>query len=112
MPDTDADWDQFKSCMKIQGNLDLEAWDVMLRQPLKDLYAWWTKQTDETKAFTTFLSGLAGTAFTRWIARVAEIASTEVAGLFAEALVAVLAGLALGTFLDMTGRCLGQQVGV
>jgi hypothetical protein len=30
--------------------------------------------------------------------------------LFAEALVTVAAGLALGTFLDVAGRCIAQQV--
>jgi hypothetical protein len=36
---------------------------------------------------------------------VAEIASAEAAGLFAEALSAVLVGVSLGTFLDVVGRC-------
>ncbi len=102
------DFDSFKECIKTQTNLDLEAWDVMFFEPLKDLVAWWNRQSDATKAWTGFLSGVAGTAFTRWIARVAQIASTEVAGLFAEALVAVAAGIALGTFFDAAGRCLAQ----
>jgi hypothetical protein len=106
----DPDFEAFKNCVKIQGNLDLEAWDVMLWEPLKDLYAWWSRQSNPTKAWTGFLGTVAGTAFTRWIGRVAKIAATEVAGAFAEALVAVLAGLALGTFMDIVGRCLQQQL--
>jgi hypothetical protein len=109
MPNSDAEFESFKNCMRIQAGLDLEAWDVMLFQPLKDLAAWWSRQSDATKAYTGFLAGVGGTAFTRWIARVAAIASAEVAGLFAEALVVVLAGLALGTLLDVVGRCLLQQ---
>jgi hypothetical protein len=110
MANTTTEFDAFKQCIKVQANLDLEAWDVMLFQPLKDLTAWWSAQSDLTKGWTGFLSGIAGAAFTRWIARIAGIASTEIAGLFAEALVTVAAGLALGTFLDVAGRCIAQQV--
>ncbi len=110
MANTTPEFDAFKQCVKVQTNLDLEAWDVMFFQPLKDLTAWWSAQSDSTKGWTAFLSGIAGTAFTRWIARVAGIASTEIAGLFAEALVAVAAGLALGTFFDVAGRCIAQLV--
>src|SRR5215813_6555017 len=102
----DADFDAFKQCVKNQTNLDMEVFDVILFQPLKDLLEWWKRQSDTTKQFTTFLAGVAGTAFTRWIARVASIASTEVSGLLAEALVTVAAGLALGVFLDVAGRCI------
>jgi hypothetical protein len=109
MPNTDPEFERFKTCLNIQAGLDLEAWDVMLFQPLKDLAAWWSRQSDATKAYTTFLSGIAGTAFARFIGRAAGMVSTEVAGLFAEALVAILAALALGTFLDVVGRCLVQQ---
>lgn len=109
MPNSSPEFDQFKRCVEIQGRLDLEVWDVILFQPLKDLHAWWNRQSDATKAYTGFLAGVAGTAFARWIARVAAIASAEVAGLFAEALLVVLAGLALGTFLDIVGRCLAEQ---
>ncbi len=106
MSDPQADFTAFKNCMRTQANLDLEAWDVVLWQPLKDFFGWWTRQSDATKAFATFLAGAGASAFTRWVGRVAAIASTEVAGLFAEALIAVIAGLALGTFLEAAGRCI------
>ena len=109
MADVNADFEAFKQCIRIQANLDFEAWDVILFQPLKDLVEWWNRQSDKTKQFTTFLSGIGGTAFTRWIARIAELSgAAEVAGLFAEALIAVIAGLALGAFLDVAGRCFEQ----
>jgi hypothetical protein len=105
MPNRNLEFELFKKCVNIQAGLDLEAWDVMLFQPLKSLAAWWSRQSDATKLYTGFLGGVGGTAFTRWIARVAEIASAEAAGLFAEALSAVLVGVSLGTFLDVVGRC-------
>jgi hypothetical protein len=116
MADSIADFEAFKQCMKIQANLDLEAWDVILFQPLKDLVNWWNRQSDKTKQFTTFLGGIGGTAFTRWLARIATITSTtggvfaagDVAGLFAEALTAIIVGIALGTFMDIAGRCIAQ----
>jgi len=112
MTQENTEWEQFKSCLKIQSNLDLEAWDVMLFQPLKDLSAWWSRQSDATKLWSTFLSGVAGTAFARWIGGVAKIASTEIAGLLSESIVAVLAGLAFGTFMDAVGRCIIQRSNV
>jgi hypothetical protein len=104
-------FDEFKECVKIQAGLDLEVWDVAFVQPLKDLSAWWERQSTNTKSWTTFLAGTSLGAFTRWIARAAGLAAaTEVVGLFSEALVAVAAGLALGTFLDIVGRCGIQAV--
>lgn len=108
MPD-DAQFEQFKRCVRIQAGLDLEAWDVILFQPLKDFSAWWSRQNESTKGYTGFLSGAVITAFTRWLARVAGIAAAEIAGLFAEALVAVLAGIALATFMDVVEGCLLMQ---
>lgn len=104
------EWESFKNCVKIQSNLDMEAWDVMLFQPLKDLSDWWSRQSSTTKAWTAWLASIGGTAFARWVGRVAGITAAEVAGLLAEALVAVIAALALGTFMDVVGRCLSQAV--
>lgn len=107
---SDPSFDAFVQCMKVQGNLDLEAWDVMLWEPLKDLAAWWQKQSDPTKLFSGWLVGVGSSALARWIGRAAGIAAAEVAGTLAEAIIAVLAGLALGTFMDMVVRCIAQQV--
>lgn len=103
-----SDWAQFTNCMQIQFNLDMEAWDVMLWQPLKDLYAWWTRQSDAVKAIAQGLVPIGVSGITVIIAKMAGIAAADLAGTFAALLVGVLAGLALGTFMDMVGRCLYQ----
>ncbi|MCC6315537.1 MAG: hypothetical protein IT337_16180 [Thermomicrobiales bacterium] len=102
----DVEWAAFKECCRIQGNLDLEAWDVMLFQPLKDLHAWWMRQLDSTRAYLAWLIGIGGSAAAVILGKIANIAATEVAGAFAALLAAVLAGMALGTMLDIVGRCL------
>lgn len=98
-------WDDFKSCCQTQGNLDIEAWDVMLVEPLKDLYAWWHAQSDATKVFTIWLQAHAAKAFASWVAKVAGTTDAAVGAAFSEAIVAVTAGIAVGTFLDVIGRC-------
>jgi len=104
---SDPNFDAFKRCVKIEANLDLEAWDVILFQPLKDLANWWGRQNEKIKAYTALLGPVAA-AFTRWIARVAGITAADVAGLMAESLTAVMVGLALGAFMDIASRCLAR----
>jgi hypothetical protein len=109
MPDdTNADFTAFKQCMKIQKNIDIELWDVILWQPLKDFTAWWNGVSDQTKGWSNFLAGTGGLAFTHWIAGVAEISAAQVSGLFAQSLIAVIAGLALGTFMESALECIAQ----
>lgn len=105
-----ADWESFKKCMKIQTNVDLQTWDIMLFQPLKDLSNWWSAQSDTTKKWTKWLADKGGKAFAPWVARVAQITETGLQATFAAALGAVGAGLVLGTFLDVSGRCISQAV--
>jgi hypothetical protein len=102
-------WDEFKECVRIQGNLDLEVVDVAFVQPLKDLQAWWDRQSSKTKAYVTFLfgSGLAAEAVKTFLKRILGPAAAAAA---AEALGAVLVGLALGFVMDILGRCGLQAV--
>lgn len=104
-----ADFDTFKNCMRIQEGLDMEAWDVILFQPLQDLHAWWNRQTDATKAYVNFLAGVNATALAFWIGKAAGIAATEVAALLATMLIVVLGAAALGVFMASVTRCLAQQ---
>jgi hypothetical protein len=97
--------DQFVQCCKTQGNLDLEVWDVALWQPLRDVYAWWSRQSSGTQSFTAFLLGRSQPAFARWIAVAAGVAEAELGVAFGAALIAVAAGIGLGTALDVIGRC-------
>jgi hypothetical protein len=103
-------FDQFKQCCKIQENLDMEAWDVALIQPLKDISAWWQSQSDFTKKYATWLGSIGGTALTVVLGKIANISAAEVASTFATLLAAVLAGLVVGTFMDILGRCSIQEV--
>jgi hypothetical protein len=107
MPD---EFEAFKTCLRNEAVLELEAWDVLLFQPLKDLHAWWTRQSDSTKLFTAFLTSQGSVALARWLSRIASIATAKVAALFAEALTAAVVGLGLAALLDVVGRCIAQVV--
>lgn len=99
-------YDDFKQCVKTQGNLDLEALDVMFVEPLKDLFNWWHRQSDSTKAYINwFTAGLGGAALTAFIAKVLGTTAAALSASFAEALGAVIVGLALGVVVDILGRC-------
>jgi len=54
----------------IQGQLDLEAIDVAFIQPLKDLHAWWERQSSATKAYINLLTPLIGTGLVAFLAKV------------------------------------------
>jgi hypothetical protein len=104
-------WEDFKQCVRIQGNLDLEVIDVAFIQPLKDLHAWWGRQSAVTKAYVnTFTISIGVGALGAFIAKVAKITVAELSLAFSEALGAVLVGLALGVALDIMGRCGLQAV--
>lgn len=105
-----ADYDQFVNCMKIQEQLDMEAFDVMFFHPMQDLYAWWTRQSAATQAYMSFLSGTTVTVVAYYVGKVAGIAAAEVAALFATFLIAIWGAVALGPFMASVGRCLGQQI--
>ena len=106
----DLDFNRFKACMKIQEGLDMEAWDVILFVPLQDLHAWWTRQSEATKAYMNFIAGAEAAALAFWVGKVAAIPAAEVAALFATELIVVLGAAALGTFMASVGRCIGQQL--
>lgn len=101
-------WEDFKECVRTQGNLDLEAMDVAFIQPLKDLCAWWERQSSATKAYINFFTvGLGSTAL---VAFLKKVVGAEVAASFSEALGAVLVGVSLGVAQDILSRCQLQAV--
>jgi hypothetical protein len=71
--------------------------------------AWWDRQSSTTQRYVTFLfgSGLAAEAVKTFLKRILGPAAAAAA---AEALGAVLAGLALGVVMDVLGRCGLQAV--
>src|SRR5690348_4838918 len=96
-------WEDCKQCVRTQGNLDFEAIDVAFIQPLKDLQAWWERQSAKTQGYIHFFSGvLVGDALKAFLKRVV---STEVVASFYEALGAAIVGIALGVAIDVMGRC-------
>src|SRR5262245_52956565 len=120
-------WEEVKDCMHRQGRLDLEAWDVMFFEPLKDLFHWFERMDNLMKAFMSTFAAKAASfladkvlkeqkeqmvkAFGEFVRKV--IQSRLPNGpwtTFVALLLAVLAGLAFGTFMDMLGRCLGEFV--
>ena len=105
-----ADLALFKTCMSIEERLDLEALDVILFQPLQDLHAWWTRQSEATKAYLSFLGGAEITALSFWVGKASGLVAAEVAALFATLLTAVLAAIPLGLFMAAVGRCLARQL--
>ena len=51
-----------RSCSTCDAEVaDLEAIDVAFIQPLKDLHAWWERQSSATKAYINLLTPLIGT---------------------------------------------------
>lgn len=107
-------WEDFKQCVRIQGNLDLEAIDVAFVQPLKDLLAWWSRQSAKTQTYISLLTGgstLAGTVLKESLkAFLKKVVPTGAVDSFYEALAAVLAGVAFGVAMDVMGRCGLQAV--
>ena len=104
-------FDEFKQCVKIQGGLDFEALDVAFVEPLKDLHAWWQRQSDFTKAYVNFFTVGLGSA--GLVAFIAKVVNTPVAALslgFAEALGAITVGVGWGVLLDVIERCKIQAV--
>jgi FtsH-binding integral membrane protein len=97
---------EFKQCLKIQGALDLEALDVIFIEPLKELHSWWTRQSAFTQSFVNFFTaGLGLTALVAFLAKVLQMAVADLALAFAEALGAIIVGIALGTVFDVLARC-------
>ncbi len=97
--------EEFINCCRNEGALDLEALDVALLWKLKDLTAWWTRQSDFTKGFSAWLIVRSSPAFTKWIAAAAGVTETALGVLVAEALIAATVGIGLGAFMDTIVRC-------
>lgn len=101
-----ATWEEFKQCIKIEANLDFEAIDVAFIQPLKDLEAWWQRQSDATKRFITFFTtGIGGAALSKFLARIFQRTSAAVAAEAGVAFGAVLAGAGLGLSIAAMVSC-------
>jgi hypothetical protein len=103
-------FNDFKKCVKIQGHLDLEVLDITLYEPLLDLYKWWTKQSESTRKFITWLAALGAKPLAAFITRIINLSEKALAVLLAEALIAVFAGVSFGVVMDVVGRCVDQQI--
>lgn len=106
-------WEDFKQCVRIQGQLDFEAIDVAFIQPLKDLQAWWGRQSAKTQAYISFLTaggGLTAKALAAFLKSVLGAEGAAVADAFWAELGAVLIGVSLGVAQDIISRCQLQAV--
>jgi hypothetical protein len=101
-----ASFDQFKQCMRVEAQLDLEALDVAFIQPLKELQAWWQRQSATTQAYVNlFTGGLGGVALSSFIAKVLRTTVGDLSLAFAEALGAVIVGVGLGLVVAAMVTC-------
>jgi len=99
-------WEDFKRCVRTETGLDMEALDVAFLEPLKDLKAWYERQSSDTKRYVDFLTkGLGAATLKGFIAKAVgqSVSALEDAAILA--LVAVFVGIALGVFVDVLGRC-------
>ena len=99
-------FDDFKNCMRTEAHLDFEAIDVAFIQPLKDLDAWWQRQSDDTKRYiNVFSGGIGGGALAAFIARVLQTTVGALSTAFGEALGAVIVGTSLGLAIAAMVTC-------
>ena len=106
-------FDDLKQCCLTQGNLDLEAWDVLLFEPLRDFSKWWDKQTAEMHKVVAALAGLATAAvakgaLAKFLEKLLKLSTAEIAGLFAAAILGVLVELTLVTMMHVVSVCIGE----
>ena len=103
--------DEFKQCMRVEASLDLEAIDVAFVQPLKDLQAWWERQSEVTKSlFGKITAGVGAAALSAFIAKVVGATVGELTAAFSEALGAIIVGIGLGLFFAALARCKLREV--
>ena len=106
-----SSFEDFKQCMMVEANLDLEAIDVAFLQPLKDLEAWWGRQGDATKSLLTKITaGVGAAALTAFIAKVLGTTASGLALAFSEAMGAIIVGIGLGLFFAAVATCKLREV--
>jgi hypothetical protein len=113
-----ATFDDFKLCCQHESNLELEALDLILFEPLRKFVAYFTRIGEKLKAYLTTLfratrgigeieKAAAAAALTRFLIMVLESVEEAAADLV-EFLAAVAAGIGLAVFVDVMVRCLAR----
>jgi hypothetical protein len=104
-----TDLETFKSCVRARANLDFEAMDVLWIQPLKDLIAWYQRQSEKTKNYVNLITagggvigGLARDAIQKFLKAVLPAGFTDAV---LQALGAALVGIALGLAVAALIEC-------
>ncbi|MDH6284043.1 hypothetical protein [Prescottella agglutinans] len=83
----------------------------MFIEPLKDLLAWWNRQSDATQKYVNFFTaGIGGGALAAFLARVLQTTTGALATTFGEAFGAIIVGSSLGLVLAALNDCGLQQV--
>lgn len=104
-------FDQFKECMRIEAALDLEALDFAVIQPLKDLQAWYSRQSVVTQKFIDFFTtGLGAVALMKFLSKAVGRSMTALTEAALELLGAALVGAALGLTIAAMVRCNVQDI--
>jgi hypothetical protein len=113
-----SDIDDFKHCCLVNGNVDLEALDDALIEPLRRFAGWWVKQGEKILAFISALSKAtrgvnelerqaATGALKRFLQSITALASVELALDLVVALAGFAVGIGLGVFMDVVVKCIG-----
>jgi hypothetical protein len=103
-------FDQFKQCCKFK---ETWTWKRGMLRSYNRLRIYMHGGRDSRispKNYAAFLGSIGGTALTIVLGKIAKIPASEVAGAYATLLSAVLAGIAVRTFMDILGRCAIQDV--
>jgi hypothetical protein len=104
-----TDLETFKSCVQARENLDFEAIDVLWIQPLKDLIAWYQRQSEKTKSYINLITAgggvvgaIARDALIKFLKAILPAGTTDAVAI---ALGAALAGIALGLIVAALIEC-------
>ena len=104
-----TDLETFKSCVQARANVDFEAIDVLWIQPLKDLIAWYQRQSEKTKNYINLITSgggvvglIAREALSKFLKVILPAGFTEEV---AQALGAALVGIAIGLTVAALIEC-------
>lgn len=81
-----------------------------LDKPLKDLDAWWQRQSETTRRYVNHITALGGAVLTALVTRVTGASAALLQESGGTLLGCVAVGVALGVALDIVGRCGIQEI--
>ena len=109
-----SDFDDFVSCCRTEGNLDLEALDVAVLEPIQDIVAWWLKQPVKMHVLFDSLAtagvkaakdGPFAKALEAFLTKTLKIPAAGVSGLIATMVIAVAGGITIAALMQILSVC-------